>query len=75
MRNTSAVSIPSELMAAFAKADQVKTAFEALSISQQREYADHIGSAKQETTRLRRLQKCIPMIEQGVGLHDKYKNC
>ena len=74
-RNTSEVRIPNELMAAFAKADQVKIAFEALSVSKQREYADHIGSAKQETTRLRRLEKCIPMIKEGVGLHDKYKNC
>ena len=44
-RNTSEVRIPSELMAAFAKADQVKIAFEALSVSKQREYAVHIGSA------------------------------
>ena len=57
------------------KADSLQTAFEALTPSKQREYAEHIGRAKQETTRLRRLEKCIPMILEGIGLHDKYKNC
>jgi len=75
VRNTSAVIVPDELLAAFLETKQLKIAFEALSLSKQREYAEHIGSAKQETTRLRRLQKCVPMINEGVGLHDKYKNC
>jgi len=74
-RNTSAVIVPNELSMAFSKANKLKIAFEALSLSKQREYAEHIGSAKQEATRLRRLQKCVPMIQDGVGLNDKYKNC
>ena len=57
------------------KAKTLKTAFEALSPSKQREYTEHIGGAKQEATRLRRLEKCIPMILEGKGLNDKYKNC
>lgn len=67
--------IPAELESAFAKAETVKTSFEFLSPGKQREYAEHIGSAKQEATRLRRLEKCIPMILEGIGLNDKYKNC
>ncbi|WP_299215474.1 DUF1801 domain-containing protein [uncultured Dokdonia sp.] len=57
------------------KAQSLKTAFEALSPSKQREYTEHIGGAKQEATRLRRLEKCIPMILEGKGLNDKYKKC
>ena len=64
-----------ELEHAFAKADKLKTAFLNLTPGKQREYTEHIASAKQEATRLRRLDKCIPMILSGTGLHDKYKNC
>ena len=49
--------------------------FESFSISKKREYADHISEAKREATQLKRLEKIIPMIISGVGLHDKYKNC
>lgn len=72
-RSKKKANIPIELESAFAKAQTLKTAFEALSPGKQREYTAHIGSAKQEATRLRRLEKCIPMILKGVGLNDKYK--
>ena len=49
--------------------------FDSFSLSKKREYADHISSAKRETTQLSRLEKIIPMVIKGVGLHDKYKNC
>ena len=74
-RTKKEVVIPVELVSAFAKANTLKIAFEALTPSKQREYTEHIGGAKQEATRLRRLDKCIPMILDGKGLHDKYKNC
>ncbi|WP_299766337.1 DUF1801 domain-containing protein [uncultured Dokdonia sp.] len=74
-RSKKEIIIPVELESAFAKAGTLQTAFEALTPSKQREYAEHIGRAKQETTRLRRLEKCIPMILEGIGLNDKYKNC
>lgn len=74
-RSKKEIIIPVELESAFAKADSLKTAFEALTPSKQREYTEHIGGAKQEATRLRRLEKCIPMILEGIGLNDKYKNC
>ena len=41
----------------------------------QREYADYIESAKREATKITRLEKIIPLIEKGIGLNDKYKNC
>ncbi len=49
--------------------------FESFSLSKRREYAEHISSAKREATQKSRLEKIIPMVLSGVGLHDKYKNC
>lgn len=74
-RNTKKVAIPEELEHAFKKTDELQNAFQKLTPSKQREYTEYIGGAKQEATRLRRLEKCIPMIMEGVGLNDKYKNC
>jgi uncharacterized protein YdeI (YjbR/CyaY-like superfamily) len=39
----------------------------------QREYAEHIASAKREATKQTRIDKVLPMIVSGVGLHDKYR--
>ena len=69
------IHIPAELEIAFKKDKDFQTAFHALTPGKQREYADHIASAKQEKTRLNRLEKAKPLILDGVGLHDKYKNC
>lgn len=74
-RNTKKLVIPAELQRAIGADNSLKTAFDGLTPGKQREYADHIGSAKQEKTRQNRLDKCIPMIKSGVGLNDKYKNC
>ncbi len=74
-RNTSEIIIPAILQTALTKNTILQKHFEKLTPGKQREYADHIGSAKQEATQLRRLEKCIPMILEGKGLHDKYKNC
>ncbi len=69
------LSISDELVKAMKKKAGLRKAFESLTPGKQREYAEHVGSARQEATRRRRLEKVIPMIEAGVGLHDKYKNC
>ena len=53
----------------------LKLAFENLSPYKQREYCEHIETAKRVATKQTRLEKITPMILQGVGLHDKYKNC
>ena len=50
-------------------------AFKLLTPSKQREYCEYIDTAKRETTKQTRLEKIKPMIIQGIGLHDKYKNC
>ena len=41
----------------------------------QREYCEYIATAKRDPTKLSRLEKIKPMILNGTGLHDKYKNC
>lgn len=52
---------------------QLNEAFNALTPGKQKEYNEHITSAKQEKTKISRLEKIKPMILDGKGLHDKYK--
>jgi uncharacterized protein YdeI (YjbR/CyaY-like superfamily) len=65
--------IPLELQEAFYANTALAESFEALSLTNKRDYAEHILEAKREETKLKRLAKIIPMIAQGVGLNDKYK--
>lgn len=67
------LDIPPELAALLAENSVLKEKFEALSKSKQREYAEHIAEAKRPETKQKRLEKIVPMILQGVGLHDKYR--
>ena len=67
--------IPLLLKEAFQKNKELAKAFKLLTPGKQREYADYIHEAKRETTKESRLQKMTPMIIEGKGLHDKYKNC
>ncbi|NNE28539.1 MAG: hypothetical protein HKN16_02815 [Saprospiraceae bacterium] len=67
------VSLPKEMKNAFKKDLKLESAFKEFTPGKQREFADHIAEAKREATRIRRLNKCIPMILSGVGLNDKYR--
>jgi len=71
-RLSTPIIIPEVLQSALSKSPELKTSFEQFTPGKQREYAEHIGSAKQEATQLRRLDKCVPMILAGTGLNDKY---
>lgn len=64
--------VPKELEAHFAKDPALQAAFEALTPGRQRGYLIHFTQPKQEKTRISRIEKCIPMILSGIGLHDKY---
>lgn len=68
------LDIPVELAAALKKNKPLHAKFIALTPGKQREFAEHIASAKQEKTRFSRLEKATPLILAGVGLNDKYKN-
>lgn len=69
------LEIPLELAEALKADKNLNASFQSLSPGKQREYADYISQAKQEKTKLARLEKITPMIFSGVGLHDKYKDC
>lgn len=69
------VVVPPELTAALKQRATSRKAFDALTPGKRREYADYIAEAKREATKQSRIEKILPMIEAGVGLHDKYRNC
>lgn len=69
------LSIPEELIEAFKSDKEIEKAFKKLSLYKQKEFVEHIDSAKREETKLARIDKIIPMILQGIGLNDKYKKC
>lgn len=65
--------IPAELKEALASDSQLAEAFDALTLSCRKEYAEHISEAKRPETKQKRLEKIKPMISEKVGLNDKYK--
>jgi len=67
------VEIPPQLKRALAGNKKASRGFNAMTLGKQREYAEYISSAKREETRAKRLEKIIPMIAAGQGLHDRYR--
>ena len=67
------LNLPTQLKLALKNDRALKTAFENFRTAQQCDFADYISSAKQEATKQRRLEKIIPLIQDGMGLNDKYK--
>ena len=68
-----AIPVAEELEKEFKSDQTLKVAFEKLTPGKQKEYSVYINEAKQETTKLKRLEKIKPIILQGLGLNDKYK--
>lgn len=69
------VEVPKLLQDALDAEPKIKEFYNSMAPSHRREYANHISEAKQEATKLRRLEKCMGLLREGKGLHDKYKNC
>lgn len=67
------LQIPDELAAAMEDDPDILNRFEALSPGKRREYAEYIAEAKRAETKVKRLEKIVPMILAGHGLHDKYR--
>jgi len=67
------IEVPGELAAAFGKSKSAKAFFEKIPYSHKKEYVEWIVSAKKEETRKARVEKAIVMMEQKVGLNDKYR--
>jgi uncharacterized protein YdeI (YjbR/CyaY-like superfamily) len=68
------LEIPREMLKAFSQNPALKDSFDALFLSKRRDYAEHVASAKREETRQKRLEKVLPVILEGMGLNDKYRN-
>lgn len=67
------IIIPEELQHLLDIHPGLKEKFSAFNKTNQRDFAEYISTAKQEKTRLARLEKVRALIEQGIGLHDQYK--
>lgn len=66
------LEIPDILQQEFDKDAELVAAFANFSPSKQRDFAEHIAEAKREETKLKRLEKILPMIRSGTGLNDRY---
>lgn len=65
--------MPAELKEVLENNTELEKAFKAFTPFKQKEFAEHISSAKREATRHSRVEKIIPMILRGEGLNDKYR--
>lgn len=63
------------LQKALAENTTLNTAFKKLTPGKQNEYMEFVSTAKQDATKLRRLEKIKPLILAGKGLNDQYKSC
>ncbi|WP_136666743.1 YdeI family protein [Flavobacterium sp. H122] len=53
--------------------EHLETVFENFTLTKKKEFVEYIDTAKQEKTKLARLEKIKPMIVEGIGLNDKYR--
>ncbi len=63
--------LPAELVALLDGDPALATAFEALTPGRRRSHGIHVGGAKQEATRQRRAEACIPDILAGRGFRER----
>lgn len=70
---TDKIIIPAVLRDALDKDPFFTSNFTKLTPGKQREYTSYINEAKREKTKLSRLEKSVNLINQGKGLHDKYR--
>ena len=71
-KKTTEHEIPQEFQDTLDNDPALKMAFEALTPGRQRSYLLYFSSAKQSKTRTARIDKYIPMIMEGIGMHDRY---
>lgn len=67
------VVLPEMFKEKLAEDQALQDAFNVLSPSKQRDYAEHIATAKREETKQKRWVAIEPLIREGKGLNDKYK--
>lgn len=69
-KKTNEFDMPDEFQQKLDKDPELKAAFEGLTPGRQRGYLLHFSGPKQSKTRKQRVEKCIPDILNGKGLHD-----
>jgi uncharacterized protein YdeI (YjbR/CyaY-like superfamily) len=69
-KKTSDFKVAEEFKAKLDKMPALKKAFEALTPGRQRGYLLYFSAAKQSETRAARVEKCMPLIFDGMGLND-----
>ena len=67
------VILPDDLSNYLEKHAALSVSFSRLTPGRQKEYAEYISSAKRAQTKIDRLKKITPLINEGIGLNDKYK--
>jgi uncharacterized protein YdeI (YjbR/CyaY-like superfamily) len=65
------LELPEELTRILGKDRRLAKAFHSLTPGRQRGYVLHFAGAKQSQTRTARIEKCIPAILAGKGMHDR----
>jgi len=70
---TKEVEVPELLQSKLDSDSVLKSSFEKFTPYKQKEFCEYIAEAKQEKTKLRRLEKILPLIKEGVGLNDGYR--
>ena len=63
--------LPDELLQAFAQTPGLQQAFATLTPGRQRGYLLHFGQAKQSSTRIARIAKCVSAILVGRGFQER----
>jgi len=67
------LALPPELKVALQQNEATNKKFSELTPGRQRDYVEYISSAKRAETKRSRVEKILPMIKSGAGLHDKYR--
>jgi len=70
-KKTSEFKMPDEFRKRLNEMPALKTAFEALTPGRQRGYLLYFSAAKQAKTREARVEKCMDLIFDGIGLNDQ----
>ncbi|HEV3272658.1 MAG TPA: YdeI family protein [Candidatus Methylacidiphilales bacterium] len=70
-KKTSEFTVPDEFQKRLREIPALKAAFESLTPGRQRGYLLHFSSPKQSKTREARIEKCTPLIFDGMGLNDQ----
>jgi uncharacterized protein YdeI (YjbR/CyaY-like superfamily) len=73
MKKTSDYPVPPEFQKRLDKSAKLRKAFEALTPGRQRGFLIHFADAKQSKTREARIDKCLPLIMAGKGLHEDWR--